>query len=72
MIKIDIQKLLKDYNSINIFTNDSYFQSYPYFISYFENICQINKDNLIIGSHFVYGWMPTVLSLNLEQVNQVL
>ena len=72
MIKIDIQKLLKDYNNINIFTNDSYFQSYPYFISYFENICQINKNNLIIGGHFVYGWMPTVLSLNLEQVNQVL
>ena len=40
----------------------SYLHSYPYFINYFANIQnhKIEIDNLVIGIHFVYGWMPTI------------
>ena len=43
----------------------SYLKSYPYFINYFGNIQndKIEIDNLIIGIHFVYGWMPTIFEL---------
>lgn len=72
MFNINIQRLLKDYENVNFSTNNSYSQSYPYFIDYFESLGYIEKKHLIIWGHFVYGWMPTVLSLNWEHINQVL
>lgn len=40
----------------------SYIKTYPYFTNYFTNIQadRIGLDNLVIGIHFVYGWMPTI------------
>ncbi|MDT0648400.1 hypothetical protein RM545_17040 [Zunongwangia sp. F260] len=52
--------------------NNSYINTYHEFIRYFEKIEQIEKHHLIISSHFVYGWMPTILSLNQEKLPEVL
>ncbi|SDR71362.1 hypothetical protein SAMN04488552_0657 [Christiangramia echinicola] len=49
--------------------------SYQEFIQYFDEIDTIEKHHLIISSHFVYGWMPRILRLklnNLEEVLQIL
>ncbi len=41
----------------------SYLVSYREFLTYFASIDTITPHHLIIGAHFVYGWMPTILEL---------
>ena len=52
--------------------NNSYIDSYTEFIKYFQQIKMIEKHHLIISSHFVYGWMPTIISLNQDNLHEVL
>lgn len=44
----------------------SYIRAYPEFLKYFKDIEIIDIHNFIIGAHFVYGWMPTILNLRGE------
>lgn len=37
-----------------------YFESYFEFLKYFQNLEKIDKHSMIIGVHFVYGWMPRI------------
>jgi len=53
-------------------TEDSYIKTYPEFIQYFKNISNISKHNLVISSHFVYGWMPTIIELKVQDMEGVL
>ena len=53
-------------------TEDSYIKTYPEFIQYFKNISNISKHNLVISSHFVYGWMPTIIELKFQDMEGVL
>jgi len=52
--------------------NNSYIDSYTEFIEYFQQINTIEKHHLIISSHFVYGWMPTIITLNQDNLPEVL
>lgn len=52
--------------------------SYPFFVNYFDQLDQIEMENLIIGANCIYGWMPTILNYKdttfeeaLEILNQV-
>ncbi len=69
-MKIDFHKLIDDIKYTD--SKTSYMISYPFFIKYFKNIEKIKVDNLIVGTHFVYGWMPTVLNLNVTELKDVL
>ena len=41
---------------------NSYYKSYPYFISFFKNNNVINSTEVLYqGANMVYGWMPTIL-----------
>jgi hypothetical protein len=40
----------------------SYHKSYFHFINYFAGIDEITEQELVIGSNFTYGWMPTILN----------
>ena len=40
----------------------SYHKSYFHFINYFAGRNEITEQDLIIGSNFTYGWMPTILN----------
>lgn len=74
-VKIDFEKLKKIIykpEKLKIKKENSYLESYPFFLNYFESIKLIKKENFIIGSHFVYGWMPRVLNLNIEKIGEVL
>ena len=51
---------------------DSYIKTYPEFIQFFKNINSISKHNLVISSHFVYGWMPTIIELKFQNIKEVL
>ncbi len=63
MEKIDIERLKQDADNFKIEENNSYLVSYPEFIKYFSRLDIIEKHHFIIGTHFVYGWMPKVLQI---------
>lgn len=53
----------------------TYAESYPIFIEYFKKSQPLTKEHLIIGSQFIYGWMPTTLrykSTNFDDVVKLL
>jgi hypothetical protein len=58
----DIEDAERDITSTE--TIESYIRSYPEIISFFSNLRTIALREFIIGAHVVYGWMPTILTLN--------
>ena len=74
MKNLNFEKILRDAEKFTLTENDSYIETYPEFLKYFDKIIagEINEHNLIISSHFVYGWMPTIIHLNLAQKEKVL
>jgi len=48
---------------ITINKNDTYIKSYPSLITFFAKKKILTTDDVIIGMHMVYGWMPTVLTI---------
>lgn len=44
---------------------NSYIPSYPHLLSYFAGRSAITPDQVVQGAHMVYGWMPTVLELDM-------
>lgn len=47
---------------------DSYIESYPYLCSHFSEKKAIAPQDVVLGAHMVYGWMPTVLGLDTAAV----
>jgi len=45
---------------------NSYILSYPYILSFFADKQIITSSEIVIGSHVVYGWMPTILELDMN------
>ena len=50
----------------NIPIDSSYIISYPYILSYFSEITHFTIQDVVCGSHMIYGWMPTILKLHRE------
>ncbi|GAO27780.1 hypothetical protein [Geofilum rubicundum] len=69
---LTFEKLSSDAERFHIVGNNSYLETYPEFLKYFESIDRIEKHHLIISSHFVYGWMPTIIHINTKEINKVL
>ena len=42
----------------------SYLLAYREFVAYFAGLDVIGEHHLIIAAHFVFGWMPTTLTMN--------
>ncbi len=74
MKNLNFETILRDAENFIPTENDSYVKTYPEFLKYFENIDagDIDEHNLVIASHFVYGWMPTILHLDLKNKGEVL
>lgn len=71
----NIDKLINEASKFQIYTNsNSYLISYPYFINYFANIQadKIETENLVIGIHFVYGWMPTIFEFKKNETKDLI
>ncbi len=71
---LNFEMIFKDAKKFIRTENDSYTQTYTELIKYFDKIKagEINEHNLVIASHFVYGWMPTIIYLDLDQKDEVL
>lgn len=72
MIHLNFETIHKDAESLVLAKNDSYIRTYPEFIKYFQKIDKIDEHHLNIASHFVYGWMPTIIHLDLGSLDKVL
>ncbi len=69
---VDIKRLLKDENTINISKDRSDFISYPEFLKYFRDIKKITKHDVVIGINFTYGWMPTIFDFRSNDIDLVI
>ena len=47
--------------------DNSYLKSYPSLLSFFKNKPSFSAEDVICGAHMVYGWMPTILTLDFDQ-----
>ena len=72
MKNLSFENLKKDVETLILTENDSYIDSYSEFINYFKNIDWIEKHHLVIASHFVYGWMSTIIQLDTKNIDEVL
>lgn len=72
MREIKIENLEKEIDRFVVDKENSYLNSYREFIEYFRIIPKIEKHHLVISSHFVYGWMPTILKLKQKDLEEVL
>lgn len=70
--KLNFEFVKNECENFSISENNSYSITYREFLKYFENINKIDKHNLIISSHFVYGWMPTIINLKTDNLDRVL
>lgn len=59
-IKLERDQFFKDANDLNMDKGDSYLLAYPYFLAFFEPKTTLTEQDLVIGIHFTYGWMPTI------------
>ena len=47
--------------------DSSYIKSYPSLLRYFEGKSTLGSEDVICGAHMVYGWMPTILTVDFDQ-----
>jgi hypothetical protein len=70
---ISIEKIIEDASKIKIDENASFIKSYREFVKYFSDILgELNNHHIIIGSHFTYGWMPTIIELKNDNIDGLL
>lgn len=60
---VSVQRIVEDEKRVRLNPRDSYLLSYREFVAYFAALDFITPHNLIIGAHFTYGWMPTILTM---------
>ena len=69
---LNVDNLLRDAHKLTLSENNSYQKAYPQFIKYFNSLDTITKHELVIGSHFVYAWMPRIIRIDLNNEEEVL
>lgn len=71
--KITSDQFFEDARNLNIDKEDSYLFAYPAFLTYFQGETLITEQDLIIGIHFTYGWMPTIFKFgNTDKISSAL
>jgi len=59
-------------NELLGFENESLLFSYKYMIDYFENTSKkIKLENMVVGVHYVYGFMPTIFHFKSIDVSKL-
>lgn len=69
---LTIDRLNQDASQLKVPKGSSYIYSYPHFINYFKNQKTFDEQTLVVGSHLVYGWMPRVLTINTNKIDQAI
>lgn len=66
------EKIIEDSKQLKLddrFESDSI--SYHHFIKFFADKKQLTENDLIVSAYFSYGWMPTILNLNFQDVKDL-
>jgi hypothetical protein len=64
--------LLEDSKSLDWSGTESFMFSYGHFLRYFQERTSLTLSDFVIGSHFTYGWMPTILDFRLIDLGKCL
>ena len=66
-----ISKLIQEAESLEIGKEKEYFTSYQEFINYFKAIQgSISRHHVVIGISFTYSWMPTILEIATDHLDE--
>jgi hypothetical protein len=70
---LNLNKIIEEFQSIDLaFPGaESYLMSYAAFVRFFNKNLkqQLTEDDLVIGIHFAYGWMPTIFEFKHADLN---
>jgi hypothetical protein len=44
--------------------NNKYIKTYSYLLNYFQRKKALNIEEIVVGCHAIYGWMPTTLEMH--------
>ena len=69
--EITIEQIGIDCSKLKLEPNQSYLIAYPEFVRFFSERKKLTEHDVIIGSHFIYGWMPTILK-KISGINGIL
>ena len=61
---ISVEQIIRDEWNVQFSPKDSFLLSYREFVTYFATREVLTTHDLIIGAHFTYGWMPTILHIH--------
>jgi hypothetical protein len=70
---LNLDKIIEEFKSVNLaFPGaESYLMSYAAFVRFFNKKPkqQLTEDDLVIGIHFAYGWMPAIFEFKHADLN---
>ena len=55
------RELLEDSKALDWSGTESFMLSYGHFVRFFQQRISLTLSDFVIGAHFTYGWMPTIL-----------
>ena len=61
---ISVEQIIRDERKVQFLPMDSFLLSYREFVTYFATREVLTAHDLIIGAHFTYGWIPTILNIH--------
>ncbi|MDO4225842.1 MAG: hypothetical protein Q4C75_08140 [Bergeyella zoohelcum] len=64
---IDFETIKNDSQKVE---KDKYMDIYPLFLDFFKGR-ELNKETIILGISLVYSWMPTIPTLDLQNIDKV-
>ena len=68
MRQISFEELVAAEGLVPVYAhNEQSFLSYKEFLSFFKQCEVLGVHHLVIGAHFTYGWMPTMLDLRFPE-----
>lgn len=71
--EFDIQNIVSElikFSEYGKIEQSSYLISYPVFVDFFSKEEELLEKDLIIGIHFTYGWMPTILEFKTDKFKE--
>jgi len=68
-VPVSVERIARDEQTVSFPPQDSFLLTYQEFVRYFADRNTITAHDFVVGAHFVYGWMPTILELKNARAN---
>lgn len=67
----EIENFLDEAEALELDFSQSYFHSYDSFVKFFREKRTLEWEDIVVGAHMVYGWMPTIILMKYNNVSEV-